>query len=148
MSDELPFELYKKHKTGTICNWKKNGLIETDEKIEEIYECSIRCSNCELCGEAFRSLSDRQMDHCHKTGKFRNIVCNKCNQCRSDKKFNTNTAERYISKVENKEYVQGFCYRIRIIRNSKEVLNKIRKTLQEAIEVRDKFIADNPQYFL
>jgi len=146
MSD-LPFELPKRNKSSKKYDWKRRGLIFTKEEFEEIYNRYIWASHCELCGNPFKSLRDRCMDHDHITGKFRNIVCQKCNLCKSDKKFNTNTGEQYISKTKNKEYVQGFCYRIRIIRNSKEVLCKIRKTLEEAIEVRDKFIEENPQYF-
>jgi len=147
MDEELPFELYKKHKTITIWNWKKNGLVETNEMILEIYEGSIRTSNCELCGNPFKNLKDRQMDHDHLTGKFRNIVCQNCNRCKSDKKFSTNTGERFITKVLDKNYKQGFYYTIRISRNSKLVLCKCVKTLEEAIEVRDEFILENPEYF-
>ena len=102
MEEDLPFELYKNHKRKTIYGWKRRGLIETDEMILEIYEGCIRTSNCELCGKAFKNSRDRQMDHCHETGKFRNIVCRKCNQCKSDKKINSNTGQRYIYKVESK----------------------------------------------
>jgi len=145
MSEELPFELYKKHKSNTIYNWKYKGLIESDEMIEEIYEYSIRSSNCELCGEAFKSLNDRHMDHDHITGKFRNIVCRKCNFIKKDKKLRpTNTGERYISKVNIKNILY---YKLEITRNHKSILRKYCKTLEEAIEVRDKFILENPDTF-
>tara|TARA_R110000851_G_scaffold74814_1_gene164972 strand:- start:238 stop:684 length:447 start_codon:yes stop_codon:yes gene_type:complete len=147
MSDEFPFELRKNHKSDTIYNWKRYGLIETDERILEIYEGSIRCSNCELCGNAFTSARNRQMDHDHITGKFRNIVCQKCNLCKSDKKIYNNTGERWISKCSTKKYKQGFYFQIRIYRNCKEVLCTTTKTLEEAIEIRDKFILENPEYF-
>jgi len=147
MEEDLPFELGKYHKTHTKINWKRRGLIETDEIIEEIYEGSIRASNCELCGNAFKSLRERCMDHCHITGKFRNIVCRKCNACKSDKKFNNNTGERYISKIKSKDYKQGFCYKIQIKRNRKWVLTKSTQTIEEAIEIRDKFIEEHPEYF-
>jgi len=145
--DELPFELKRRHKSDTIYQWKKSGLIETDEMILEIYEGSIRASNCELCGNAFKSLRDRCMDHCHETGKFRNIVCNKCNLQKSDRKVTSNTREIYISKCKSKNYKQGFYYIIQIFRNGKYVLSTTTQTLEEAIEVRDKFIAEHPEYF-
>jgi len=147
MEEDLPFELTKFHKRKTIYDWKRRGLIETDEMILEIYEGCIRAKNCELCGNPFKNSRDRQMDHCHETGKFRNIVCRKCNQCKSDKKINSNTGERYIYKIKDKTYKQGFCYKIQIERNCKWVLNTKRKTLKEAIELRDKFIEENPEYF-
>ena len=145
--EELPFELRKNHKYNTIYDWKKNGLKENEETILEIYEGLIRASNCELCGNPFKNSRDRHMDHCHTTGKFRNIVCRKCNFRKSDVKFNTNTGKRYISKCKHKGYKQGFYFQIQIYRNGKYVLNKTAKTLEEAIEVRDKFIAENPDLF-
>jgi len=144
---ELPFELPKYHKTFTICQWKRNGLIETDEMIEEIYQKYIRASHCELCGNPFTSSRNRHMEHCHETGKFRNIVCTKCNSHKSDRKCNTNTGERYISKRKDKNYKQGFYYQIQIYRNGKWILRKTILILEEAIEVRDKFILENPEYF-
>ena len=146
--EDFPFELKKRHKSYTIYNWKKNRLIETDERILEIYEGYIRASNCELCGNPFKSLRDRQMEHCHETGKFRNIVCIKCNACKSDRKLRiNNTGHRFISKTPDKTYTQGFSYRIRITRNCKCILNKRKKTLEKAIEIRDKFLAENPELF-
>jgi len=147
MDEDLPFELPKRHKSYTIYNWKKNGLKENEETIVEIYEGSIRTSNCELCGKAFTNLKDRHMDHCHETGKFRNIVCNKCNHHKSDIKINSNTGERYISKIISKKSKKGFYYRIQIYRNDKKVLCKTTLTLEEAIEIRDKFLAENPDLF-
>ena len=141
---DMPFELYKYHKSNTIWTWKRNGLIETNEMIEEIYIRCIWASHCELCGNAFTNSKDRQMDHDHSTGKFRNIVCQKCNLGKSDKKFNNNTGERYISKCISKSCKQGFYFEIKIERNGKRVLSTKRKTLEEAIEVRDKFIEEHP----
>ena len=147
MSDELPFELPKKHKYNTIYKWKYKGLKEPDETILEIYEGSIMASNCELCGNPFKSLRDRCMDHCHVTGKFRNIVCNKCNLCKSDKKFSNNSGHKFIYKCKSKHCKQGFYYQIIITRNHKKVLSKATQTLEKAIEIRDKFILENPEYF-
>jgi len=147
MDEDLPFELRKNHKYDAIWHWKKNGLKEDEETILEIYEGYIRASNCELCGNPFKSSRDRQMDHCHVTGKFRNIVCKNCNNRKSDKKINSNTSERYIYKVKDKRYKQGFFYQIRIYRNGKWILDKSTQTLQEAIEVRDKFLEENSDLF-
>ena len=61
---ELPFALRKGHKTNAIWMWKKRGLIETDERIVEIYEGLIRCSNCELCGKVFKSSFDKMQVDC------------------------------------------------------------------------------------
>ena len=88
------------------------------------------------------------MEHCHKTGKFRNIVCTKCNHYKSDRKpTKNNTGERYISKIKHKKYTQGFCFEIKITRNDKKLLQKQRKTIEDAIEVRDKFLEEHPEIF-
>jgi len=145
--EELPFKLAKCHKPKSKYQWKKRGLIFTEEEFQEIYNRYIWASHCELCGNAFKSSSNRHMEHCHATGKFRNIVCTKCNAWKSDIKIVSNTGEMFISKVKSKRYNQDFHYRIQIIRDDKFVLSKITKTLEEAIEIRDKFIAEHPEYF-
>jgi len=144
---ELPFELRNYHKVHTLHNWKRKGFKETNEKINEIYEKYIRSSKCELCGKVFESSKDRQMDHNHETGKFRNIVCNKCNHNRKDNKSFSNTGFRWICKIENKRYKQGFCFINNIQRNGKNIFYRKRKTLEQAIKVRDKFIEENPDLF-
>ena len=70
------------HLSKTISDWKRSGLIESRERMEEIYwirECS---TECEKCGKEFISSYDRHMDHCHITGRFRNILCTSCNSKR------------------------------------------------------------------
>lgn len=66
--------------------WKRQGLKHTDEEIEIIYNRYTECKECELCYFKFdeKNLNSRrknfkQMEHCHISGCFRNIVCLKCN---------------------------------------------------------------------
>lgn len=33
---DLPFKLYKKHKSDTKCQWKRYGLICTNEELEDL----------------------------------------------------------------------------------------------------------------
>lgn len=35
--------------------------------------------SCEACGAARQGQRDFHIDHCHKTGKVRGILCSKCN---------------------------------------------------------------------
>ena len=44
---------------------------------EEIYQSTLKEQNncCKLCGSKYSLV----IDHCHKTGKFRGIICNNCN---------------------------------------------------------------------
>jgi hypothetical protein len=109
---ELPFKLRKNHKYFAIWTWKKNGLKESDEFIEELYNRYIVASHCELCNKQFKSSQDRCMDHCHKTGKFRNIACNSCNNLKYDVKMNSNNTSGYkgIFKQKIKKCKQGFTW--------------------------------------
>ena len=68
-------------KSYTISNWKQGGLIH--DNYEALYEHYINTFECDNCGIELVSgrygNNFRCMDHCHKTGKFRNILCNTCN---------------------------------------------------------------------
>jgi len=147
---ELPFPLYKYHKTHTFSNWDIYGIIfESEEHREEIYQQYIYSTNCELCGKQFPNTLDRKIEHEHISTKpnFRNIVCNKCNVNKKDNKINNNTGENYIYKCNNKNYTQGFCFQIKIRRDGKCVLNRTKKTLEDAIIVRDEFIKEHPEVY-
>ena len=68
-------------KSNTISKWKFSGLIH--DNYEALYEHYINTFECDNCGIELVSgrygNNFRCMDHCHKTGKFRNILCNTCN---------------------------------------------------------------------
>ena len=146
---ELPFELHKYHKSRTKTQWKSRGMIFTLDEFEEIYKKYIYTTNCELCDVLFPNSLNRQLDHCHETGKIRNIVCCKCNLCKRDNKSwkENNTGEKHICKVKDKNYKQGYCFRISIRRNGKHISNTRKKTLEEAILVRDTFIREHPEIY-
>ena len=58
--------------------WKNRGLIDDYEMVYERYSMAIFCDICE-CVLDQCTKSVKCMDHCHKTGLFRNIVCRNCN---------------------------------------------------------------------
>jgi hypothetical protein len=78
-------DIYKKTPRGrmvyTIGSWKKRGMICDD--YESVYQRYLASTNCECCGKEYnQNQMDKHMDHCHKTGKFRNVLCRNCNQLR------------------------------------------------------------------
>ena len=75
------------HKKLILYNWKRNpksgglGLIGDYDSIYKKYMDTHQCNKCNCI---FGKKGDgsgifKCMDHCHKTGTFRNILCNNCN---------------------------------------------------------------------
>ena len=123
--------------------WKRRGVV-FDNDFEEIYDRYINSSQCELCNKVYKNSLDKCLDHCHTTGKFRNVVCQNCNKIRDVKiRVDNKLKEKNINYV--KKYNR---YRIRIERNKKTILNTVRTTLEDAIKCRDEFMRDNPQHFI
>ena len=79
-------------KVYRIVNWKRSGLLESKEKIEELYEIYTTIKLCEACDiELTRtgkySSTDICLDHCHTTGRFRLMLCRKCNSMDNWKQY-------------------------------------------------------------
>tara|TARA_R110000824_G_scaffold93846_1_gene226897 strand:+ start:29 stop:451 length:423 start_codon:yes stop_codon:yes gene_type:complete len=68
-------------KTSRISDWKRKGVINND--FNSLYNYYINCKNCENCSieliEGMYGSNKRCLDHDHKTGLFRNVLCNSCN---------------------------------------------------------------------
>mgnify|MGYP003657384455 FL=1 len=152
--DKLPFDLNvsgsHKHKTRKKTKWKMRGVKwETQEEFDIMYNRYIYSSECELCHNKYKNRFNRCLDHCHDTGKFRNIVCRRCNTLKKDvvARKESTTGEKNITKCKNKEYKSGFCYCVEFSRNGVKIYHRRNTTLEKAIEYRDKFIAENPTIF-
>ena len=144
----LPFSLHKDHKAKKKDNWKSRGMKIDHDDFDYVYNKYIHATNCDLCNKLFTKSNDRQLDHNHETGEVRNIVCCKCNYYKKDtKKRKNNTGEDYISKIKDKKYKTGYCFRFRISRDEKYIISTSRKTLEEAIIVRDEFLKNHPEIF-
>ena len=127
---------YNAKKVSTINNWKRRGLKETKEFMNQIYEEYLLSEECELCGEPYKNSLDKQMEHNHETGEFRNIVCKRCNIWKTDRAGKNIT---WCKKRNN--------YVVQIQRNYKRVLRIYCKTEEECREILNQFILDNPHYF-
>ena len=89
-----------------VRQWKKNGLIDNYDYVWDRYE---KTENCEMCNikltlDKNMTTTRKSMDHCHKTGKFRNIVCHKCNMTRKELYKNSKSRHRgvYLVKDNNR----------------------------------------------
>ena len=125
---QLPFELYENHKSNTKYTWKIRGL--NMHNFEEIYERYIYTKECDWCSLDFKNRSDRQMDHCHDTGKFRGILCLQCNSNAKD--------PRNISWCNKRNK-----YVVEIRRNGKHIFRKRYNTVEECNIAIKKFKDDN-----
>jgi len=137
---------YKNIKCQRISQWKKRGIIFIDKLHEHmIYNLYESSTHCTLCSKKYSSTNDRHLDHNHQTGEIRNICCCSCNSTRND--CVGNTGEKYINKNFRKDRNKYYYY-ISIMKHRKKILSSKSTTLEKAIEIRDKFILDNPEYFL
>jgi len=67
-------------KSLIIGRWKYKGLIGDREAVYERYINTSKCDCCKIDLIAGKTGGNHKvMDHCHKTGKFRNVLCHNCN---------------------------------------------------------------------
>ena len=61
-------------------DWKRRGVIwNNNMEFELIYQKYLMWNNCQLCNKILIG-SDKCLDHCHSSGRFRMILCNTCNK--------------------------------------------------------------------
>lgn len=80
----MPAKIYdSRHQKNTIQNWKTNGLLlKEGQTYKDIYSYVMTIERCERCGINFDNEIRSQwrcMDHNHKTGYFRQVLCHSCN---------------------------------------------------------------------
>ena len=105
MNKLLPNSYYKnpiKYKGTMIHKWKSRGVIYND--FDELYEVYINTNVCSHCSKEFKTSLERHLDHCHKTGLFRKIVCCGCNNRDSYLKYSPHFTSKDKKKQNDKEY--------------------------------------------
>ena len=139
MNPPLPFLLTKNHKFVTKYSWKRKGLICTEEELEDYYNEYIYLTNCDLCSDEFNSTRDRQMEHCHETGEFRNFVCRSCNKLKTDVKRRTDNTSGYvgINKIRDATCKYGVRYVFSVMLDKKRKQIKSMVNKEELIKFAD-----------
>tara|TARA_R110002110_G_C13058615_1_gene681620 strand:+ start:124 stop:591 length:468 start_codon:yes stop_codon:yes gene_type:complete len=81
----------KGHKACVICNWKHMGLIDDYDKVYDRFMKTTHCDKCNcLLTNYKKGGCEKQMDHCHRTNKFRNVLCGRCNYSDTTRMMNKN----------------------------------------------------------
>ena len=141
---ELPFPLSKRHRWNTKANWKRYGLVfENDLAFSIVYKRLIFARKCESCQKVFTKSLDRHMDHDHDTGKFRNVVCQKCNGRKADRKKYRNNTSGYKGIYWHKGN-NSWMFRVTI--NGKKKTIKQMTDLDKLIVFADQWKIDNKYY--
>jgi len=125
------------HRSYTINNWKRYGLVCDDYK--KLYEKVMSIDNCELCNVMFDDTikNQRCMDHDHHTGLYRKTLCRSCNADykRASQKFKSNSKSHHmwisVAKTKNKNGNYSFSWRYD--RKTDVRIRKCFKTLTKAI---------------
>jgi len=85
----------KGKKNQAYNNWKKRGLNMED--FDNIYDRYVNTECCDICKCSFENTT-KCMEHNHKTGEFRGVVCMMCNNNMNDNNYKlSKSGHRYIS---------------------------------------------------
>ena len=89
-------------KKYTKCSqWKQVGIkFDSKTHADEIYKRYVSSTHCEFCNREYKSDFDRCLDHCHRTGKPRYILCRSCNSFDNWKK------PRYVLKYKIRPQIE------------------------------------------
>ncbi|HBT94290.1 MAG TPA: hypothetical protein DEB23_08635 [Chitinophagaceae bacterium] len=99
-------------KSARITCWKQGGVISDD--YDALYNKWKTTTHCEACDveliEGNKGENKKTLDHDHKTGAFRNIVCNSCNVKRGndDRGVVRQTKAQYNENRKWKRLEQNF----------------------------------------
>lgn len=141
----MKFNVGINHRAVSKNNWKQRGLKCDDLEFEIIYNKYINAEYCELCDKEFLSTLDRQMEHNHETGYFRNVCCRSCNMLKSDVKMKKNNSSGFcgISYETRRTCKQGFTWKFEAYINGKKRSIKRNNNLDQLIEFATEWKLNN-----
>jgi hypothetical protein len=64
-------------KSKFIRKWKSRGVISNN--FDTLYDLYINTDKCMNCEKSFADSFERCLDHDHKTGLYRAVLCRSCN---------------------------------------------------------------------
>lgn len=100
-------------------HWRAQGIFLSYDEYEQLLELQNR--KCAICGiDASELKRAIDVDHCHKTGNIRGLVCSQCNAM-------LGRLEKLLSLDELKDFLEG-----NVFMKYKEVIieNKSSKSLR------------------
>lgn len=78
----------KGHRRCMIADWKYVGLKGDYDYIYDRFMATTHCDLCQtLVTKGKKGGREKQMEHDHSTGQFRNVTCAKCNSQKTDRKI-------------------------------------------------------------
>src|SRR6056300_1632108 len=79
MYNEKYKHLEKYKKIQIISNWRNRGVVGDYDLLYKFYTLTTHCQKCNIQFSNKQRSTKRCLDHCHKTGEFRHILCHTCN---------------------------------------------------------------------
>ena len=70
-------------KNNRIKNWRKYEILDNfNDNYKTLYKIYLSTKFCDICNCELNTNNNKTkkcLDHCHKSGYFRNILCTSCN---------------------------------------------------------------------
>lgn len=97
-------------------DWENNRLKSREKSTcksfnitQEKYQILMSINNCQLCNREFKPISehyktDRNIDHCHSTGKIRGVLCVRCNVALGTLGDNVEGLEKALKYLKSDTY--------------------------------------------